>query len=163
MHRNLAQMTVDGLQSVAMIQDNAIPVDAERGGINYFAIVGGKHVNMLGAGKIVAKMDLLIDLLALVGVVPHISEVCLHFCVGLLHERLRPKKPGLSLQVQIRESVVVSAPHLAVDLYESSGEIARAVRIKFIYHLLHEMIVHRQVADAIFRLLTFWELERDAG
>src|SRR5215813_3127761 len=129
MHCNLAKMTVDGLQSVAVIEDDAVSVDAERRGVDDFAIVGGKDVNVLSAGKIVAKMNLLVDLFALVDVVPHVSEVRLHFCVGLLQERLRPKESRLSLQSQIGESLIVGAPHLAVDLDESGNEIARAVRI----------------------------------
>ena len=89
-HVDLAEMTVDGLQAVTVVHDNAVAINAERRRVDDLAIVGSNNVGMLRAGKVVTQMDLLIDLLPVVDVIPHVSEVGLHLCVGLLQERLRP-------------------------------------------------------------------------
>src|SRR5215471_16322765 len=61
-HGDLAEMTINGLQSVSMVEDDAIAVDSQRRGVHHFAVVRRNNIGMLGAGKIVAKMNLLIDL-----------------------------------------------------------------------------------------------------
>jgi hypothetical protein len=88
MHRDLAEVAIDRLKPVPMIQHDAVAVDPQRGRVHHPAVVGRHNPHMLSHGEIVAKMDLLIDLLSLVKIVPNVSEVRLHGRVGLLQEGL---------------------------------------------------------------------------
>src|SRR5215471_15783262 len=72
---DLTEMAVDGLQAVTMVHDNAVTINAEWRRIDDLAVVGRNNVSMVRAGKVVAEMDLLIDLLPFVDVIPHVGEV----------------------------------------------------------------------------------------
>src|SRR5215472_15311208 len=56
-HIDSAEVTVDGLQAVAMIQHNAVAVDAERGRIDDLAIVGGFDSDVLRNRQIVSEVN----------------------------------------------------------------------------------------------------------
>src|SRR6266702_6066160 len=55
LHIDLAQMAVDGLQPIAMINHDTVSVNAQRSRINHLAIVRGLYANMLRNRKIVSK------------------------------------------------------------------------------------------------------------
>ena len=74
-HVDPAQVAVDGLQSVAVIDHDAVAVDAQRRRVDHLAVVRGLHADVLRDGEIVAEMDLLIDLLAVINVVAQIGKV----------------------------------------------------------------------------------------
>src|SRR5208282_1170894 len=86
--RNFTQVAVDGLQAIAVVYHYAIAVDAERGSIHYTAIVRRLYTNVLRDGKIVAQVNLPIDLFPLVNVVPLVGETGFHLGVVLLQEGL---------------------------------------------------------------------------
>src|ERR1700740_1508105 len=75
-HINMAQMTVERHQPIAMVNHNAVAIDAQRGSIYNAAIIRGLDTHMLRNREIISEMDLLIDLLPLVNVVPQIREGC---------------------------------------------------------------------------------------
>jgi len=87
-YRNFTQVSVDGLQAIAVIYHNAIAVDAELGSIHYTAIVRRLHAHVLRDGKIVAQVNLLIDFLSLINVVPHVGEIGFHLGIVLLQKGL---------------------------------------------------------------------------
>jgi hypothetical protein len=60
---DMSEVAVDRLQAIAMIDDNAIAVDDERGRIDYAAAAGCFDTYVLGDGEIVSGVDPLIDLL----------------------------------------------------------------------------------------------------
>src|SRR5215831_17790005 len=73
-HIDSAEVTVHGLQTVAMIEDDAVTVDAEWSRIDDLPIVGGFHSDVLGNRQIVSEMNLLIDLLSVIDVVSYFRE-----------------------------------------------------------------------------------------
>src|ERR1035437_604915 len=72
-HIDAAQMAVDGLQAIAMVDHDAVAVDAQRSGIHNPAIVRRLDAHMLRDREIIAKVDLLVDLSPLVYIV---AQVC---------------------------------------------------------------------------------------
>ena len=85
-----AEVTVDGLQTVAMIEDNAVAVDAKWSGIDDFPIIGGFYSDVLRNGQIVSQMNLLIDLPSVIDVIPDFRETRLGLGMSLPDERVRP-------------------------------------------------------------------------
>src|SRR5580692_927177 len=104
-------------------------------------------------------MHLLIDLLALVDIIPHVRKRCFCLRMRLPGEWLREQEPVSSLELKVRQSFVVCASHVSIDLDETRNQIARAVRIKLADDLLHKRIAHLQVVNGVFGLLFLWELE----
>src|SRR5947209_20611877 len=51
MHADFAQMAVDRLQTITVVYDNAVAIDAQGRGIHHLAIVGSQHRHMLRDGK----------------------------------------------------------------------------------------------------------------
>src|ERR1035437_2089925 len=89
-HIDMAQMAVDGLQAIAMVDHDAVAVDAQRSGIHNPAIVRRLDTNMLRDCQIVAEMDLLVDLLPLVDIVAQVGKSSFGLRMGLSREWLRP-------------------------------------------------------------------------
>ena len=137
-HINMAEVAVDRLQPVAMIDHDAVAVDAERRRIDNPAIIGRFHAHVLRDREIVSKVHLLIDLLPLVDVVPHVGEGRFRLGMRLPRERLRPQEPVRGLEAQIRKRLVIGTPHLVIDLHKTRHGIARAIRVKLADDLLHE-------------------------
>ena len=99
--RDFAEVAVDGLQTVAVVEHDAVAIDAERGGVDDAAVVGGLDADVLGDGEVVAEVDLLVDLFALVDIVTDVGEVGLDLGVVLLAEGSGPEKVGFGLEPQI--------------------------------------------------------------
>ena len=161
MHIDMAQMTVDCLQPVAMIDDDAVAIDAERSRIDHPAIIGCFDADVLGDREIVAEMNLLIDLLSLIDIVPHVGKRCFSLRMRLPGKRLRKQKPVSGLEPKIGQRLVVGVAHLVIDLYETSHKLARAVWIKLADHLLHEDVAHLHVVNRVLRLLLLRESDCD--
>ena len=71
-----------------MIDDYAVSIDSQWCSPDYTSVIRCLHADVLCARQVVAEVRLLIDLLAVVDVIPHIGEVGFNFGVGLLLERL---------------------------------------------------------------------------
>ena len=71
-------MPVERLHAEAMIEDDAVAVDAEVVRVQHPSVVGGEHGHRCRDGEVEAKVDLLIDLLALIEVGAMIGEERLH-------------------------------------------------------------------------------------
>ena len=95
MNVDLAQMAIDRLQAVAVVDDDAVAVDSERCGPNHASVIRCLHPDVLRARQVVAKMRLLINLLTLVNVIADVGEVGFDLCVWLLQKGLRPEKRRL--------------------------------------------------------------------
>jgi hypothetical protein len=90
MHGDLAQVSVDRLQPIAVVHHNAVAVDAQGRRVNHATVIGGFHANMLRDGQGLSQMDLLVDLFSLINVVADVGKIGFHFGIGLLPEGLRP-------------------------------------------------------------------------
>ena len=156
---NLAEVPVDRLQTIAMVDDNAVAIDSERRGPDHATVIRRLHAHMLRARQVVSKVGLLIDPLAVVDVIAHIGEIGLDLGVGLLQKRLRPQKLRLCFRLQICERLVVRLPHPAVDAYEALDHVPGAIRIEFVYDFLNELVVDLQIADAVLWLFPFREVD----
>ncbi len=73
-----------------MIDHDAVAVDAQRRRIHDPAIIRGLHTHMLLRREIVSQVNLLIDLLALVDIVPQVGKGRLRLRMRLPRKRLRP-------------------------------------------------------------------------
>ncbi len=71
-------MTVDGLQTVAVIDDDAVAVNTERRRPHYFAVVGGDNRSVRRHGQVESQMNLSIDFLPLVNVSANVGEFRFH-------------------------------------------------------------------------------------
>ena len=74
-HGNFAQMAIDRLQRITMIHDDAVSVDAQRCSVHHSSVVRCFDTYVAGDSQIVAEMNLLIDLLALIEVTTQVCEV----------------------------------------------------------------------------------------
>src|SRR5258708_39185329 len=95
---------------------------------------------MLGDGEIVAEVDLLVDLLAMIDIAAHVSEGGLGLGVRLADEGLMPEKLIGGFGAQVGQSFVVGLAHLGGDLDESLYGIASAVGIKLAQDLPHALV-----------------------
>ena len=68
-------MTVDGLQPVAVIYHDAVPINAQVRSPNHAAIVRRHHRHMRGHSQVESEMHLLVHFLAFVDITAHIGEV----------------------------------------------------------------------------------------
>ncbi len=71
---DLAQVAVDGLQSVSMVQNDAVAINTKRRRPNHLPIVCRQHRTVLSCRKIESEMHLLIDLFTFVNIGPKIRE-----------------------------------------------------------------------------------------
>ncbi len=94
-------MTVNGLQTVAMIEDNAVAVDAEWSRIDDLPIIRGFYSDMLRNRQVVSQVNLLVDLLSVIDVVPHVRETRLGLGMSLPDERPRPQELVGGFEAQI--------------------------------------------------------------
>src|SRR5579863_6620138 len=113
MHVEVAHVAVNGLQAIAVIEHNAVAVDAQRRSPHHAAVVGGFDTYVLGDREIVAKVHLLIDLLALVDVVAQIGEGSLGLRVRLACEGLR-KQEMVGCLKRRSESVLLFALRISL-------------------------------------------------
>ncbi len=90
MHVNLAEVAVDRLQPITMVDHDAIAIDAQRSRIHNPAVIGRLYADVLRNREIVSKVHLLIDLIALVNIAPHVRKAGFRLGVRLSRERLRP-------------------------------------------------------------------------
>jgi hypothetical protein len=88
----MAQVAVDRLQAIAMIHHNAVAVDAERRRITTRPSLDASTPNVLRDRQIVSQVDLLIDLLALVDIVPQVGKGRFSLGMRLPGERLREQE-----------------------------------------------------------------------
>ena len=70
-----AEVAIDRLQSVAVVDDDAVAVNSQRSRIDDLAVIRGFHADMLRHRQVVSQMNLLIDLLAVIDVIAHIGKV----------------------------------------------------------------------------------------
>ena len=106
-HVDVAHVAVDGLQAVAVVDHNAVAVDAQRRGLDDAAVIGSLDADVLRDGEVVAKVHLLVDLLALVDVVAQIGEGGFGLGVRLAREGLRKQEVIRRLEAQIGQRLVV--------------------------------------------------------
>jgi hypothetical protein len=85
------QVPVERLHAEAMIDDDAVTVDAEPAGVDDGAGGGGGDRHVLRNREVEAEVRLLIDLFALVDVRPPIGEAGLDLRVAELEERAVPQ------------------------------------------------------------------------
>src|SRR5579883_836846 len=85
-----AKVSVNCLQSVAVVHDNAIAVNAKRSGINHLPVIRSLNSSMCGGGEVVTQVCLHIDLPALVDVAARVGKSGLVLCTRLSEEWLRP-------------------------------------------------------------------------
>ena len=123
-HTDMAEVAVDRLQAIAMIHNDAVAVDAERRRIDNAAIIRCFDTNVLRDGEIVSQVDLLIDLLALVDLVPQVGKGRFSLRMSLPGERLREQKPVCGLQAKLRQSLVIGPAHLGIDFDKTRNWIA---------------------------------------
>jgi hypothetical protein len=141
-HIDSAEVPVDGLETVAMIEDNAVAVDAKRSRIDDLPIIGGLHSYVLRNRQIVSEVNLLVDLLSVINVVPNVRETRLGLGMSLPDERPRPQEPVGGSEAQIRKSLIVAAAHFAVAPYEPLDWVTGTVRIEFTHNLLQKCVAH---------------------
>ena len=91
-HVDPAEMPVDGLQSVAVVDHDAVAVDAERSSPNDPAVIRCLDADVLCDGEIVTEVNLLVDLLAVIDIVAHVGKGGFGLGVGLACEGLRPEE-----------------------------------------------------------------------
>ena len=96
---DLAQMAVDGLQRVAVVHYDAVPVDAQIGCPHHAAVVGGGDRRVLRVGEIESQVNLLVHLLAVVDVAANVGEIRLLFAV--VDEGTVPQNLPFGLESQI--------------------------------------------------------------
>jgi hypothetical protein len=65
-HLDPAEMPVDRLQSVAVIDHNAVAVDAERSSPNDAVLIRCLDADMLCDGKVITEVNLLVDFLSVI-------------------------------------------------------------------------------------------------
>src|ERR1039457_2718876 len=151
-HVDLAQMAVDGLQRVAVVHHDAVPVDAQIGRPHHAAVVGGVDRRVLGVREIEPEVNLLVHLLAVVNVAAHVGEI--RFLFAIVDEGTVPQNFLFGLESQVRKLLVVLAPQFAVDVEETREQIlARRQRtsgIDRVHQLLHQGIVEGEIAHAEF-------------
>ena len=92
MHVDPAHVPVDGLQSVAMIDDHAVAVDAKGRCPHDAAVIRCLHAHMLRDRQVIAKVNLFVDLLAVIDVAAHVGKGRFGCRVGLPREGLRPEE-----------------------------------------------------------------------
>ena len=68
------QVRVERLKSHAVVQDDAVAVDAQIVGMNDCPVVGRRHRSIRSRGQVESEVDLLIDVIAVVDVRPVVRE-----------------------------------------------------------------------------------------
>ncbi len=91
-----------------MVEDNAVAVNPQRSRINDSAVIRRFHTDVLRNRQVVSQVNLLIDFLAVIDVIPHIGKA--RFCLGvrLPDERPRPQEPVRGLELQIGKRFVTN-------------------------------------------------------
>src|SRR6187402_567418 len=153
-------MTVDRLQTIAVVDHNAVAIDPERCSPHDAAIIRRLNSYVLRDGEIVAEMHLLIDLLTVVDIAAYVSEGGFGLCVRLAREGLRPEEAFGAFEAKVGQRLVVRLAHLRIDLDEARNRIARAVRIEFTEDLLQELIGY---LDLVLRINGLFLLGEDHG
>ncbi len=120
-----AEVAVDGVQAVAVVDDDAVAVDAEGGGVDDDAVVRGLDAHVLGSGEVVAEVDLAVDLLAVVEVGAVVGEGGFGFG-GLAGEGLGEEEVVGGFGLEVGEGLVVGFAHAGVDLDETGDGVAGA-------------------------------------
>jgi len=85
-HIDSAEVTVDGLQTVTMIEDNAVAVNSEWSRIDDLPVVGRLYSDVLRNRQIVSEVNLLVDLLSVIDIVPNVCETSLGLGMNLPDE-----------------------------------------------------------------------------
>src|SRR5437867_5298508 len=101
LHPDRIQVAVDGLQTIPVVDHDAVSVDPQKIGKDDLAVIRSNHGNVGGHGEIEAKMVLLVDLGALVVVSAVVGELRLDFGIRQLAKRLAPEEARLGLAAQI--------------------------------------------------------------
>src|SRR5215472_9579276 len=137
-----------------MIEDNAVAVNTEWSRIDNLPIVGGLYSDVLSSRQIVPEVNLLIDLLSVIDVVPSFRKTRLGLGMRLPDERAGPQEPIGGFEAQIRKSLIVAVAHFAVHPHEPLDRVTGTVRIEFTHNLLQKCVAHLQVMRRIFRLFS---------
>ena len=87
---DLAEVAIDGLQSVSMVDEDAVAIDAQRRGVDDLSIVGCLHADVLRYGQVVSEVNLLVDFISVVDVVPQVRKACFGLRMRLPDEGSRP-------------------------------------------------------------------------
>ncbi len=74
MHTDLAKVAVDRLQSVAMVDYDAIAIDAKRSCVHDPSIIRRFNANMLRGREIISQMHLLVDLVSFVDIISRVGK-----------------------------------------------------------------------------------------
>src|ERR1700722_14257692 len=114
-------MAVDRLQAIAVVQYDAVAIDAEILGPHHAAVVGGLDRRVLDVGKIEAEVHLLIHLLTVIDVIAHVGEN--RFLFTPMNERAAPKHLLLGLKSEIGELPVVLEAYRPVDIKETRENV----------------------------------------
>ena len=118
---DLAQVAIDRLHPVSVIQHNAIAENAQIPRPHHAPVIGGEHWPVRDIGKIEAQVHLPIDFLAVVNIVAQVGEVGLF--LAPVQERAYPENLLLGLEAQIGKLLVVGAAHRAVDEKEARQQV----------------------------------------
>ncbi len=81
--------------------------------------------------------------------------------MGLAREGLGPEKPLRGFKTQVRESSIIGAPHLTIDLDEAGHGVAGAIGIELVDDLIEEGVADLEIVHGVVRLLFLWELHND--
>src|SRR5271157_2519990 len=106
-----------------MVYNDAISVNAKWGRIDNSAIVGCLDAYVLGDSEIISQVDLLIDLLPLIDIVPHVRKRCFSLRMRLASKRLREQESVSGLEAKLRQRFVIGSAHLVIDLYKTCDRI----------------------------------------
>ena len=114
-HRDRRQVRVQALQPRAVVDDDAIAVDAEVVGAHHRAAVGGPDRRVRRRREVETEVHLLIHLFALVQVRAVVGKTRFHLRVGKLPEPAVPEHPRRGARGQLDQGLPVAPPQLAVD------------------------------------------------
>ena len=116
-------MSVQRLHAEAVVDDDAVAVDAEIRRVDDHSGLRRLDRHLLRDREIESQMHLAIDLLAHVGVGAEIGELRFHRRVGERLERRLPHHLGRRLLREPGDRLGVAAPQVAVDLHEGLRKV----------------------------------------
>src|SRR5438876_7884129 len=124
--RDLAQMAVEREEPEAVVEDDRVPVDAERRGEYDAAVVAGRHGAAAVGGQVEPEMRLVVDRLAAVEVGAVVGEAGERLRPGLPEKGALPQGLRRAVAAEIPQPLLGRDAQLAVDAEVAGHESAVA-------------------------------------
>ena len=125
LHLDRREVAVERLHAHAVVDDDAVAVDAEVVGVDDLAVVAGQHRDLLRDGEVEPEVDLPVHFLALVDVGAVVGEARLDRRVAERQERTVPEELRRRLLREFDDLVGVQPAQVVVDLQERRAGSSR--------------------------------------